>query len=112
MPSFLLTPKPDQPTMGWFINRLQEKGFQVFQTFNLQASDREDSSCSCPFRAKACDCLVAVLLVYKDNSGPATLFIHSRQRQFWLLLNDNQPNTAILAMADRVVSELAIQRWP
>ena len=112
MPSFLLAQRPDQPTIDWFINRLHAKGFQVFQSFNLQASESENTPCTCPFQDMECDCRIAVLLVYKDNSSPATFLIHSRPGQVWLLLEDHQPHTSFLELVDRLVSELAIRRWP
>ncbi|MEW5830615.1 MAG: hypothetical protein AB1846_17120 [Chloroflexota bacterium] len=68
--------------------RLQACGFQVEQTFDLQAARLSHADCPCPNHGtQACTCQMVVLVV-SGETPPATIILHGHDDQTWLSLGD------------------------
>lgn len=58
---------------------LQQAGYQVIRSFDLNAARTAHGECSCPHHGTdMCDCQMVVLLVYGQEGPPATLTAHCR----------------------------------
>lgn len=79
----LLTLSTDwQTALAWAIAQLDHAGLQVRRSFDLLAARTAHLDCSCPHHGtELCDCQMVVLLVYDQQNPPATLVVHSRDRQ-------------------------------
>ena len=69
---------------------LQQAGYQVMRSFDLNAARAAHVDCSCPHHGTTmCDCQMVVLLVYGQDGPPVTLTAHSRDgRTQFALVND------------------------
>lgn len=57
--------------------QLDDAGFRVVQTFDLQVARLAHPDCPCPHHGTdECNCQMAVLLVYRSENPPATLVVH------------------------------------
>lgn len=83
--------------------QLNDAGFRVVQTFDLQVARLAHPDCPCPHHGTDdCNCQMVVLLVYRSANAPATLVIHGMDGTSWLSLaspvgqrNDPHLDTAI-----------------
>jgi len=84
------TPGSGDKAVARAIDILQQAGFQVMRSFDLNAARAAHVACSCPHHGtNLCDCQLVVLLVYDQDGPPATLTAHSRDgRTQFALVND------------------------
>ncbi|MFQ5401581.1 MAG: hypothetical protein ACE5E7_18540 [Anaerolineae bacterium] len=72
------------------IKILQQAGYQVMRSFDLNAARATHADCSCPHHGTAlCDCQMVVLLVYGESGPPVTLTAHSRDGRTQFALVDD-----------------------
>lgn len=84
---FLTLDKSYPEAIDWFSMHLVQAGFRVMQTFDLQIARSAHTHCSCPRHGTdACDCQMAVLLVYEKGYPPASIVIHGQDGQTWFML--------------------------
>ena len=59
--------------------KLNNAGFQVIRSFDLQRAREVHPSCVCAHHGTTeCDCQLIVLLVYLPNGEPQTLVVHGQ----------------------------------
>ena len=86
---FVTFDKPGEEIIGWVIQRLENSGFQVVRTFDLQEARLSHVDCPCPHHGtEQCDCQMMILLVYAGGHKPASILVHSFQESTWLYLVD------------------------
>lgn len=69
---------------------LQQSGLRSVRSFDLNVARSLHADCKCPNHGtELCDCQIVILLVYGQNSSPATLYAHGRDGQTQLHLVDN-----------------------
>ena len=60
----------------------ERQGLSVIRSFDLRAALSKQAGCACPYHGSAgCGCQFAVLLVYGEQVGPATLTIHGENQR-------------------------------
>ena len=76
----LVIEQPCEEVVGWANQQLADAGLQVLRTFDLQAARLAHDDCACPYHGSLqCDCQIVILLVYGEESQPASLVAHGRQ---------------------------------
>jgi hypothetical protein len=85
----ILTLQADSQTaIEQSMQRLNLAGLQVVRSFDLKVARAAHVGCNCPHHGTdQCDCQMVVLLVYDQNSPPATLVVHGHdgETQFTLV---------------------------
>jgi hypothetical protein len=71
------------------MQRLDLAGLQVVRSFDLKVARAAHMGCTCPHHGTdQCDCQMVVLLVYGQDSLPATLVVHGHDGQTQIALVD------------------------
>lgn len=84
---FLALDQTCEQVQAWVNEKLTGAGFRVVQTFDLHVARLAHPDRLCPHHeTDDCNCQMAVLLVYGNQGGPATLVIHGQDRKAWLSL--------------------------
>jgi hypothetical protein len=84
---FVILRKPRDEAVDWAAHSLEQGGFQVVRTFDLQAARPAHLDCPCPHRGTAqCNCQMVVLLVYQGDSAPVTMVVHGTDETSWFYL--------------------------
>jgi hypothetical protein len=87
---FLVLKKDCGEAVRWLQDRLTQTGMQVVQTFDLQTTGFDHSSCSCPHHGTdQCDCQMVVLLVYDNGFPPASVIAHGYDGKTSFILVDS-----------------------
>ena len=69
------------------IAKLNEAGFRVQWTFDLQAAKEFTPACTCPNHGIThCDCQYMVLLVFDKGGIQETLLVHGHDTHSWIVL--------------------------
>ncbi len=77
------------------IQELTGAGLQALRTFDFQPAQNMLSECACPpHESAACDCQMAVLLVYQGGRHPVSLVAHGYGERTWLYLVDTPQQRA------------------
>lgn len=85
----MYVPQPCNEAVRWMIDRLNQSGLQVVQTFDFESARGTQSSCTCNNHGtERCDCQMIVLLVYGNASQPISLMAHGYDGKTWLSLVD------------------------
>jgi len=97
----LLTLQSDsQIAIEQSIRQLNRAGLQVLRSFDLKVARGAHVGCTCPHHGTdQCDCQLVVLLVYQQDSPPATLVVHGYDRQTQVVLvdtPDQRPNPQLV----------------
>jgi hypothetical protein len=94
---FLKFLRPSDETVILAIGKLEQNGFQVVRTFDLQAARLAHSDCSCHHHGKAqCNCQMVVLLVYRGDNPPLTIAIHGTGKScLFYLVNTPQQSEGL-----------------
>lgn len=86
-PPFAILNKACDEAALWVVRRLEQTGFHVVRTFDLQAARSAHLDCPCPYHGTAqCTCQMVVVLVYHGNRPPATMVIHGNDEASWFYL--------------------------
>jgi hypothetical protein len=79
---YLTLAKPFDEMLTWATHQLEELGFQVEQTFDLQAARQSHIGCPCPHHGTdQCSCQMVILLVRNRGSDPTTMVLHGNDEQ-------------------------------
>lgn len=98
-------------TLRWAKRRFSKAGLRVLPTFDLHDARLGIADCSCPHHGTSeCDCQMVVLLVYGQQSQPATLILHGNDGQSWLSLVNTPAQQVEVSM--RAAIEQALQLNP
>jgi hypothetical protein len=82
---FLVLEKTCDNALHWASHELNNAGFRVVQTFDLQVARLAHPECTCPHHGETeCNCQMVVLLVYRKQEDPATLIIHGQESRSWV----------------------------
>ena len=85
---YLTLPNPFNEMLLWATQQLEELGFRVEQTFDLQVARQSHVGCTCPHHdTDDCSCQMVILLVRFQGSEPTTLILHG---------NDHQTNFSLI----------------
>jgi hypothetical protein len=91
---FVILRRPCDEAVAWAARKLEQSGFQLVRTFDLQAARLAHLDCPCPHHGTAqCTCQMVVLLVYQGDTPPATMVIHGNEETcgFYLINIPQQP---------------------
>lgn len=73
---FLVLPLPVSSAVKFASRRLEQSGYVVVPTFDLQAVRLSQTEFSCPVHGdKSCDCQLVILLVYLTAGQPASVMV-------------------------------------
>lgn len=79
---YLTLAKPFNEMLIWATQQLEELGFQVEQTFDLQVARQSHVGCPCPNHGTdQCSCQMVILLVRNRGSDPTTMVLHGNDKQ-------------------------------
>lgn len=100
---FMVVDETCESVQARMSQQLNDAGFRVVQTFDLQVARLAHPECPCPHHGTdECNCQMVILLVYRNGNAPATLVIHGMDGTSWLSLassvgprNDSHLETAI-----------------
>ena len=99
--SLLTLHQTAETTVAWTMQRLMARGFQVEQTFDLQAARMSQVDCPCPYHGTDdCTCQMIVLLVHGQKTQPMTIVVHGQ---------DNQTSLSLLEIENNALDENVIQ---
>lgn len=83
---------PCDETLAWMTIALDEAGLGVQWGFDLRSAMAGVGGCACPHHGYAhCDCQYMVVLVSGHDAAPASLVLHGRGRQCWIMLGTDRP---------------------
>ena len=86
--------QPCNDAVAYFVERMQQCGLQVMQTFDLHETRVDETACTCPHHGtEKCDCQMVVLLVYGKDNQPASLVVHGHNGQTWFSLVEYHDGT-------------------
>ncbi len=78
MARLLTLERPYDEALRWIDETLKPAHLQVATSFDLRTTRTAYTDCPCPHHGTAaCDCQMAVLLIYGADAHPATLLVHS-----------------------------------
>ncbi|GAB4501575.1 MAG: hypothetical protein Fur0035_11180 [Anaerolineales bacterium] len=84
---FVILHKSCDDAIIWATRKLAQAGLQAVQTFDLRTARLAHLDCPCPHHGtEQCNCQMVVLLVYQENSQPATIVIHGNDATSWFYL--------------------------
>ena len=84
---FMVVDETCESVLARVSQQLNDAGFRVVQTFDLQVARLAHPDCPCPHHGTdECNCQMVVLLVYRNENAPATLVIHGMDGTSWLSL--------------------------
>jgi hypothetical protein len=88
--SAIITLQADSQTaIEQSMQRLNLAGLQVMRSFDLRVARAAHVGCNCPHHGTdQCDCQMVVLLVYDQDSPPATLVVHGHDGETQFALVD------------------------
>jgi len=79
---YLTLSKPFDEMLAWATRQLEDFGFQIEQTFDLQVARQSHIGCPCPHHGTdQCSCQMVILLVRKQGSDPTTMVLHGNNEQ-------------------------------
>lgn len=82
---------------------LESRNLRVVCSFNLQMEPPLDLNCSCPHHnSEACNCSMAVLLVYAPQSPPVSLLVHGHDEQISFMLDNSCEQNLVQDVAETV----------
>ena len=97
---------------------LNDAGLRVVVSFDSHLVRESVSPAACPHHGTSyCDCQIVILLVYDEDSHPATLLAHGQDGETWISLAA-APGQRPPARLERkiakalVVSDITICGWP
>ncbi len=89
MAQLLTIERPYDEALRWIGESLKLAQLKVATSFDLRSVRTVDNDCSCPHHGTAaCDCQMAVLLIYGADAQPATLLVHSSNGRTCISLTD------------------------
>lgn len=93
----------------WIDEVLSRRGLRVARSFDLKTARAAHTNCSCPHHGTdACDCQMVVLLVYGNDSCPATLVAHGRDGRTYLSLTSIPGQRPSPQLAGTIMNSLAL----
>jgi hypothetical protein len=103
---FAVLRQPCDQAINWAISKLERANFRAVRTFDLQVARMAHLDCPCPHHGNAqCDCQMVVMLVYQENTPPATLMIHGNEEMSWFYLV-TQPQQSISVQQEKAIQDL------
>ncbi|HID54449.1 MAG TPA: hypothetical protein EYP41_20725 [Anaerolineae bacterium] len=88
---------------------LENAGLRVMPSFDSRLAA---SPATCPHHGtEQCDCQVVILLVYGDDSRPATLMAHGQDGETWISIAaapGQRPSPHLEAVIKRILSPLSV----
>ncbi len=103
---FAVLRKPCDQAINWAATKLEQANFRAVRTFDLQVARTAHLDCPCPHHGTAqCDCQMVVMLVYQENTPPATLVIHGNEEMSWFYLM-TQTQQPISVQQERAIQDL------
>lgn len=106
MTQLLTINRTGSETIQWLTASLMQAGLQVSQSFDLRSVRDAFAACTCDLQADACDCDMAILLVYGTAATPATIMAHSRNGRTWLSLVDTSGQRAPAALEKTILQTI------
>jgi hypothetical protein len=89
MAQLLTIERPYDEALRWIGESLKLAHLKVATSFDLRSVRTVDNDCSCAHHGTAaCDCQMAVLLIYGADAQPATLLVHSSNGRTCISLTD------------------------
>lgn len=86
---FVILREPCDQAVNWAVSRLEQAGFRIVRTFDLQTARLAHMESPCPQHGSAqCNCQMVVLLVYQPNYPPATMVVHGSDASSYFYLMD------------------------
>ena len=89
---------------------LEDTGLRVMRSFDSQLTRIAVTQATCPHHGTAaCDCQIVILLVYDEDSQPATLLAHGQDGETWISLiiaPGQRPNTHLEKKIKQAISPL------
>jgi hypothetical protein len=86
-PSLLKVNKACGDSVLWATRRMEQAGYLIVRTFDLQGPRLAHFDCPCPHHGtEKCDCQMVVLLVYMGKRKPVTMIIHGSDQTSWFYL--------------------------
>ena len=94
-PPLLIIDQACADAINGVIQELTGNGLQTLRTFDLQAADKVNAGCPCPYHGTGpCDCQMIVLLVYQGSRHPVSLVAHGYNDRTWLYMVDTPQQRA------------------
>jgi hypothetical protein len=108
--SFLIIHKPCDQAVIWATFKLEQSGYQVIRTFDLQTARLTHPDYPCPRHGSIqCDCQMVVLLVYQAAIPPLTMAIHGTNKTSWFHFTNIQHQPAGLQLEKNLQALLGIE---
>ena len=113
MAQLLTLERPYDEALRWIGETLELAHLQVATSFDLRTIRTVDTDCSCPHHGTAaCDCQMAVLLIYGADAQPATLLVHSSDGRTCISLTDFPGQRPSPTLRAAILGAFSINRNP
>lgn len=95
---------PSATVAGRLLRMFEDRGLQVYRSFDLQAALERLPECGCPYHGQsACTCQYIVWLVYAPHELPVLVVLHGRDDKTWITLSAEK---VVSSRAHEVVAQL------
>ena len=113
MTQLLTIERPYDEALRWIDETLKLAHLPVATSFDLRSTRTAYTDCPCPHHGTAaCDCQMAVLLIYGADAQPATLLVHSSDGRTCISLADFPGQRPSPTLRAAILGAFSINRMP